>query len=53
MSAVRVKDFILDHPKVIVLAAAVSVWVAVDNYAHAVRIVKNIEDIRASEALGG
>lgn len=49
----KVKDFILDHPKVIVVAAAIGVWAAVDNYAHAVRIVKNIEDLRASEALGG
>jgi hypothetical protein len=49
----RIKDFLLDHPKVIVLIAAIGVLSAVDNYAHAVRIVKNIEDLRASEALGG
>jgi hypothetical protein len=49
----KLKSFVSEHPKVAVLLAYVFVAVAVENYVRVCQWAETVEQLNASEALGG
>jgi hypothetical protein len=49
----KMNNWVLAHPQVLVSLAALGVGIAINNYVNVVQAAKNIEDLRASEMLGG